>query len=181
MNEHVWVTSEHARKIDCVAMIGVINQVDLTQIPPAATVDVDDLTTDWLPMCFGRAGANTDWAPYEQGEQVLVISPYGDPSQGVIVCALNQANYPPPSQSADLWAKAFKDGAVISYDRSQQTLSASLPSGGALKISASGGASIDGSIISGGNVKAGPGCSGSFTTPCGQVVVYQDGLITNVY
>lgn len=122
MNNHLFVTSEHGRKIDCMAMIGVIDQVDLTQNPPVATVDVDDFTTDWLPMGFGRAGPNTDWDPYEPGEQVLVISPYGDPSQGVIVCAINQTQFPPPTQSADQWRKQFKDGTFVQYDRAAHVL-----------------------------------------------------------
>lgn len=122
MNGHAWVTSEHGRKIDCLAMIGTIDQVDLSQNPPLATVNVDDLTTDWLPMGFGRAGPNSDWDPYENGEQVLVISPYGDPAQGVIVCAINQNAFPPPSQSPDQWWKRFKDGTFIMYDRAAHAM-----------------------------------------------------------
>lgn len=131
MNPHVFATGEHARMIACMVMIGTIAEVDLSQNPPLATVYADGLTTDWLPMGFGRAGPNTDWDPYEPGEQVVVMSPYGDPSQGVIVCAINQTAFPPPTQSADQWRKRFKDGTAITYDRAahELTVDASQSSG----------------------------------------------------
>lgn len=122
MNNHLFATSEHGRKIDCAIMMGVVDQVDLTQNPPVATVDVDDFTTDWLPWTARRAGSDADWWAPEPGEQVVVLSPYGDPSQGVIIGSIYQSMFPPPSQSADQWRKQFKDGTYILYDRSSHAL-----------------------------------------------------------
>jgi phage baseplate assembly protein V len=122
VNHHVFATSENGRKIDCIAWLGVINTVDLTQNPPTATVDGDDFTSDWLPMGISRAGPDTEWDPFEAGEQVLVVCPYGDTSQGVIVCAVNQANFPPPSGVAGVWRKQFQDGTFLQYDRNAHVL-----------------------------------------------------------
>jgi len=43
------------------------------------------------------------------------------------------------------------------------------------------GVTIDGSLWVTGNVSVGTGATGSFTTPTGQVVTVQDGIVTNIF
>jgi phage baseplate assembly protein V len=127
MHEHAFVTGEHGRMIACLAMIGTVNQLD--EANARVTVDVDDMTTDWIPWGTRRAAGDSDWWAPEPGEQVLVVSPYGDPSQGVVVCSIFQDGHPAPANVKTIWRKRFADGSTVSYDRAAHAMTVDVGTG----------------------------------------------------
>lgn len=124
---------------------------DLVQIGTVATVDVaaatctvaiGDLETGDLPWLAARAGAVRLWSPPTVGEQVLLLAPDGDLANGVVLAGIWSDAFPPPSASADLLLAAFADGANLSYDQAAHVLSATLPAGATVSITAPGGVTI---------------------------------------
>lgn len=96
--------------------------------------DGEQISTDPRPWLTGRAGPDADWHAPEPGEQVILLSPGGDMSQGVILPGIYSDQFPAPADSADIWRKKFKDGSIIEYDRSAHKLTANLGQGSALVI-----------------------------------------------
>ena len=100
-------------------------------------VEISGRQTAWLPWLTERAGADRTWAPPEIGEQVLILSPSGDPANGVICGSLYSNDAPAPAASADITRHAFADGLVIEHDRAKQiTRINALDSGGTLVLEA---------------------------------------------
>lgn len=86
-----------------------------------------DLITAWLPWFTRRASHDRDWWAPEVGEQVMLLSPCGDPAQGVVLPAIYQDAHSAPSADPDVHRVEFSDGAVIEYDRKVHVLSAIIP------------------------------------------------------
>lgn len=82
-------------------------------------VQDDELTSTWLPLVTPRAGQDTTWQPVDIGEQVVVLCPSGDFAQGLVIGSLYQQQFPAPSSELNEQRMQFKDGTVMSYDRSQ--------------------------------------------------------------
>lgn len=78
----------------------------------------------------------------EKGEQVLILAPNGDFSQGVCVGSIGKESDSPNSKN---WGKTFPDGTTITYDEETKTLKAILE-GGSLDLSASKGVKIVGDL-----------------------------------
>lgn len=100
--------------------VGVVSQLD--EANARVKVKVGGLSTDWLPWLAARAGATRTWSAPRAGEQVLVLSPYGDPAQAVVLPAIYQDDYPAPADSKDVERVVFPDGAVVEYDSAAQQL-----------------------------------------------------------
>lgn len=117
--------AELERRLNNLLRMGTICEADYA----AARVRVrsGDLVTAWLPWLTRRASGDRDWWAPELGEQVMLLSPCGDPAQGVVLPAVYQAARPAPAADPTLWRAAFADGAVLEYDRQAHTLSAIIP------------------------------------------------------
>lgn len=147
-----------------------------------AVVRVGDLPTKPLPWLSARAGASRTWSPPTVGEQVLVLSPNGNLSAGVVLTGIYSSHYPRPDQAtADNVLISFSDGATLLYDQAAHQLKAALPAGGTVDITAPAGVTVHGSLTVSENVVAGTGASGSFTTPTGLTVMVQDGIVVNIF
>lgn len=140
------VIAEILRKLEQIFIIGTIAELD----GASARVTAGDLTTQFLPF-LNRAGDDLSFDGYDVGEQVLVFSP-GDPSQGVIVGALNSDENPPPTTDPNKHHRTYKDGAVIEYDREAKHLKAILPAGATTELVSDGGISITGDTSITGNL-----------------------------
>lgn len=127
MSEHIFVTGEHGRMLASLAMIGVIAELD--EANARVTVAVDDLTTDWLPWIVRRAGDDAEWWAPEPGEQVVVLCPYGDSSQGVVIGSIYQDAFPAPANARNIWRKKFGDGTTVTYDRDAHAMTVDVGSG----------------------------------------------------
>lgn len=141
---------EAERRIANLIMAGTIASVD--HAAARVRVQVGDLLTAPLPWLSSRAGQDRAWWPPEVGEQVLLLSPSGDPAQGWVLTGAYQDSAPAPSEDPDVCRVAFKDGAVIEYDRKAHKLSASLPAGSTALLVADGGLTIQGPVTIEGDV-----------------------------
>jgi len=88
------------------------------------------LVTDWLPWLTARAGATRTWSAPRHGEQVLVLSPYGDPAQAVALPAIYQIAHPAPSTTQNEERVVFPDGSVVTYDSASNTLTVTVAGSG---------------------------------------------------
>lgn len=104
-----------------------------------AKVMIDGAPSGWLPMMTARAGNDRVWHPYEDGEQVVVFSPSGNPTNGVIMGAAFTDAHAANGNSPDIHRTDYGNGSFVEHNRAT----------GALTINTTG----DINIIAGGNVK----------------------------
>lgn len=114
--------NELARRLANLIRLGSIKEADYANA--TARVEIGDLVTDWLPWITARSGGDISWWAPEVAEQVIILSPSGDLSQGVILPAIYQSSSPPPENNADVFTVVFKDGTKITYDRATHKLNA---------------------------------------------------------
>lgn len=118
---------ELSRQIANLIRVGEVTETDFTDTDaPRVKVAVSGFESDWLPFGAKRAGNTKTWSPLSIGEQVLILSPYGDLGQAIIVCSLYSATNPAPASSASLEKDTFPDGTSISYDSASHTLNATI-------------------------------------------------------
>lgn len=117
---------------------GVVMDVAHASVPPTCRVSTGDLQTTWLPWIALAAGETIEWNPPSIGEQVLVLSPSGDPAQGVVLRGLYSDYASSPSNSPDKHTRVYPDGAAIEYDHATHSLKANLPSGATMLVVAPG-------------------------------------------
>ncbi|KXV35901.1 hypothetical protein AD940_01100 [Gluconobacter thailandicus] len=181
MSRIAHAVSRHDREIANLVRVGTVQAVQGNQ----ARVAIGNTLTDWLYWTSRRAFDAFDYDTLTVGEQVLVLSIWGDVSQGVIVGAVPQDAQAAPT-SGVVWGKRFKDGATITYDPDRHSMTVSVPEGAITietnaRVRVKGPALVcDGSISAGENLSAGNGASGAFTTPTGQVVTVSNGIITEI-
>lgn len=94
------------------------------------------LLTTWLQWLALRAGDVVDWCPPSVGEQVIVLSPNGDLTQGKVLAGLFSSESPAPEWSLKVRAIHYPDGAVVLYNFEQHALSAILPAGSSALVKA---------------------------------------------
>ena len=87
------------------------------------------LTTEWLNWATRRAGSTRTWSAPTVGEQVIVFSPGGDLTRGIIVPALYSQEFDAPETSDSIHTTHYPDGAVVQYDHAAHALTAVLPGG----------------------------------------------------
>lgn len=119
---------EHDRRLSTLSMMGVVLETDLAEA--RARVDADGLVTDWIPWVERRAGAGArTWHAPAVGEQVIILCPYGDPSQAVIVGSIYQEAHPAPADADTVDRTVYSDGSVVEYDSESTTLTVHVGSG----------------------------------------------------
>ncbi|WP_120510958.1 phage baseplate assembly protein V [Photobacterium salinisoli] len=79
-------------------------------------------TSGWLRSNVGHAAEVKDWHPMQQGEQVIVLKPFGAQG-GVIIGSLNQAQFDQPKDNLKLFYREFPDGTWLQYDMENHVLS----------------------------------------------------------
>ena len=88
-----------------------------------------NLITEWLKWATPRAGSTRTWSAPTVGEQVIVFSPGGDLTRGIIVPALYSQAFDAPESSDTIHTTHYSDGAVLQYDHAAHALTATLPGG----------------------------------------------------
>lgn len=118
--------SNLSRLLQNLIRLGTIAQVDgakaRVQLGPK-------LTTEWLSWITPRAGTTCAWSAPTVGEQVMVLSPGGDLTRGVILPALFSKAFDAPETSDTIHTTHYPDGAVVQYDHEAHALTATLPGG----------------------------------------------------
>ena len=133
-----------SRMLENLIRFGVIAAVQMK--PPRVQVKTGTLTTAWLPWLALRAGADQEWDPPTEGEQVILFSPSGQLANGVVVTGLFSDHIPANGNRAGLHRRTYADGAVIEYDSVAHHLNATLPTGGTSSLVSTGGINIIGPI-----------------------------------
>ncbi len=137
-------TTDLLRRLENLIRLGTIAAVD--HQAARCTVKSGGLSIPNLPWLAQRAGSSLDWDPPTVGEQCILLSPSGEPAQGIALIGLYSRQRPAPSKSANLRRRTYPDGAVIDYDHATHTLTATLPAGGQAKLTAPGGVTILGDV-----------------------------------
>ena len=114
---------ELSRRLENIIRIGTIHSIDHAAV--RVRVKTGNLVTQWLPWLEHRAGQTTSWDPPTVGEQVIVLSPSGEPGGGVALRGIHSTAIQPPSHSPDTHVIRFPDGAEISYNHATSHLDAS--------------------------------------------------------
>ena len=124
--------TELERRMSNLVQIGKITDTDY----PGARVQVTigDLVTGWLPWLTTRASGDISyWAP-EKEEQVMVFSPYGELSLGVVLPAIYQNSFPALADHEETHAISYKNHTTLSYNRKDNQLDANLADKGSINI-----------------------------------------------
>lgn len=87
-------------------------------------VEGHGLKSGWMPWAT-RAGAIREWSPPAKGERVLLISPTGEPGQGIVLSGGYSSEFKQPSsdggehlvQVGDLKVSATKERALIGFPK----------------------------------------------------------------
>lgn len=103
-----------SRLIENLIRTGTVSQVDHARA--MCRVKSGALETDWLPFTAHRAGNTRTWSPPTAGEQVLIMSPSGEPGAGIVITGIYATAHPAPSDSPDEHVTEYPDGARISYN-----------------------------------------------------------------
>ncbi len=112
------------------------------------------IETGWVPWITTRAGNDADWWAPEVGEQVVILSPNGNPELAVVLPAIYQNQYPAPDNKPTVRRVLFADGADFSYDREVKALKIILSEGATTDLVSKGGVSIVGNVHVTGNITA---------------------------
>jgi phage baseplate assembly protein V len=133
-----------SRMLENLIRFGVIAAVQME--PPRVQVKTGKLITAWLPWLALRAGADQEWDPPTEGEQVILFSPSGQLANGIVVTGLFSDHIPANGNRAGLHRRTYADGAVIEYDSVAHHLNATLPESGTTSLVSKGGINIIGPI-----------------------------------
>ena len=143
------ITELHRRLANLIT-IGTIKEVETSKA--CARIDLGNLITGWLPWLAERAGNDCTWWVPDIGEQVVIVSPSGDLSQGIILSALYQKKHTEQHHQADVHRTAYSDGAIIDYDRQLHKLCVKLPANATIEVVSDGGIHLSGDIKIEGNL-----------------------------
>lgn len=92
MLESNFAISELQRKLANIVRIGLVKEIDYEKAK--VRVQIGEFLTDFLPWITGRAGKDASWSPPDIDEQVVVFSPFGELSLGVVLAGIYQQKYP---------------------------------------------------------------------------------------
>lgn len=120
MLDHNFAIAELNRRLANIMRIGLVKEIDYKKA--RARIKVGEFLTDYLPWITYRAGEDRSWSPLSLDEQVMVLSPYGELSLGVVLPAIYQEKYPTPENKKEISSVVFKDGTKLSYDQEKHHL-----------------------------------------------------------
>lgn len=120
MLDHNFAISELNRKLANIIRVGLVKEIDYEKA--RVRVKVGEFLTDYLPWITYRAGEEKSWSPPSIDEQVIVLSPGGELSLGVVLPAVYQEKYPPPENKKEINSVKFQDGTKLSYDSGKNHL-----------------------------------------------------------
>lgn len=103
-----------SRMLENLIRIGTVSAVD--HAAALCRVDSGELESEWVPWVERRTGNTRSWDPPTVGEQVILLSPSGEPAGGVALRGLYRDAHPAPSASASEHVITYPDGARIAYD-----------------------------------------------------------------
>lgn len=118
MLDHNFAISELNRKLANIIRVGLVKEIDYEKA--RVRVKVGEFLTDYLPWITYRAGEDKSWSPPSIDEQVIVLSPGGELSLGVVLPAIYRAIPQECQKTANILE--FGDGTKLSYDSGKNHL-----------------------------------------------------------
>ncbi len=120
------------RKLDNLIRLGIVKEVNCG-MAKVRVKTIGNILTDWLPWVTARAGEDRSWSAPSIGEQVIVLSPSGEITKGIVLPAIYYEKYPLPDGSKEeVSGFVFKDGTVVYYDRNGHKFTVSIKEEGTL-------------------------------------------------
>ncbi|WP_264328558.1 MULTISPECIES: phage baseplate assembly protein V [unclassified Wolbachia] len=120
MLENNFAIAELQRKVANIIRIGIIKEIDYEKAK--VRVKIGEFLTDYLPWVTSKAGKDRDWSPPDIGEQVMIFSPFGELSLGVVLGGIYQEKYPAPENKKEINSIKFQDGTRLLYDKGKHHL-----------------------------------------------------------
>ncbi|WP_353271851.1 phage baseplate assembly protein V [Wolbachia endosymbiont (group A) of Nomada goodeniana] len=120
MLENNFAISELQRKLANIVRIGVVKEVDYEKAK--VRVKIGEFLTDFLPWITSRAGEERSWLPPSINEQVVILSPLGELSLGVVLAGIYQQKYAAPENKKEINSVKFQDGTRLLYDKEKHHL-----------------------------------------------------------
>nr|WP_253309288.1 phage baseplate assembly protein V [Rickettsia endosymbiont of Ceutorhynchus assimilis] len=120
MLDHSFAISELNRKLANIVRIGLVKEVDYEKAK--VRVKIGEFLTDYLPWITSKAGKDRDWCPPDIDEQVMVFSPLGELSLGVVLGGIYQEKYHAPENKKEINSIKFQDGTKFTYDKGKHHL-----------------------------------------------------------
>ena len=102
------------RRLDNLVRLGRIAAVD--HDAARCRVQTGGNLTGWLPWLAQRAGTTRTWCPPTVGEQVIILSPSGEPAGGIVLTGLYSELVEAPSTASAEHITEYPDGARIAYN-----------------------------------------------------------------
>lgn len=143
------------RSISNLIRLGVIAEVN----GPMCRVASGELLTTLVPWISPTAGDHIGWIPASVGEQVVLLCPEGDLANAIALRGLYSEQYPSPENSPAHCVRLFPDGARVAYNSDSHALTATLPEGGTVALTADGGLTINGPLTINGDTSINGGVS----------------------
>ncbi|WP_294962593.1 phage baseplate assembly protein V [Sulfurimonas sp.] len=114
--------SELKRRLENIVQVGTIGETKSAEGKALARVVLDDSDEDkrvskFLPVVSIGNSFMRVWIPIKVGEQVLVISPFGNSNSGFIIRSIfNRSCKEPTGANEHTTVIEFDDGTIIHYD-----------------------------------------------------------------
>ncbi|NEV49597.1 phage baseplate assembly protein V [Wolbachia pipientis] len=124
MLDHNFAIAELNRKLANIIRIGIAKEIDYKKA--RVRVKVGEFLTDWLSWIASKAGRDRSWFPPNIDEQIVIFSPLGELSLGVVLAGVYQQKYPAPESKKEVDSFLFEDGTKISYDKKNHHLEVSV-------------------------------------------------------
>ena len=110
-------------KLSRTIQIGTV--IDRNPAQSLLLLQMQDLSSTWMPYVAQRAGDDKSaWLP-DNGEQLTVFAPFGDIAQAFCKSGLFSSDNPSPITNGDEHKTVYKDGTEITYNRAAHTLDCS--------------------------------------------------------
>jgi len=115
MLEHNFAIAELNRRLANIMRIGLVKEIDYKKA--RVRVKVGEFITDWLPWVTARAGRDRSWFSPDIDEQVMVLSPFGELSLGVVLAGIYQQKYAALENKKEVNSFKFGDGTKVLYNK----------------------------------------------------------------
>jgi phage baseplate assembly protein V len=139
-----------------VALIGSICEID-PENRALVKVQIGDMRSDFLPVAMFANSFLRGFSPIRIGEQVMVISPFGEAGRGIVIRSIFNVDCKEPAGSNEhTQVFEYEDGTRISYDTNAKELR--IDAAGSINIKATtthiGNVTIEGNLEVVGNIHA---------------------------
>lgn len=151
---------------DNLIQIGTIVNVD-PENRALVRVELFERVTDWIPYKMVVNSHVRLWIPPRVGEQVIVLSPFGEGNDGVVLGGIYNIDQKEPIGSNDHTSiVVFEDGTSITYDTTAKALT--INASGSVAVTAPSGMSITADVTITGNLNV----SGTVTDEKGSLTTH---------